>query len=439
MVNPKLHFSTDYSISSIIYFLIGIALLAAQSWLIYGGVEVYGKFTSTYVLATVSVFVVIIYLLGKRKAQPLQFPSKKGPSPFIWALVSSVIAFLSYEELRKLFEWEYPNPGKYSDVVPQIEWLFTRFVNGEYPYVPLESFSWKPFPVYMPFHWLPVGITELFHLDSRWSGYILLLLVSGLAGYWIGKIKTGGLWKVLALALPHVGLWYFIIAKGMSMPVGFELPIMAYYLLLGLGLITGRNWIIILGLVCCILSRYTLFFWLPFFAILFWLNREKKESFRMWGIVFAAGVILYVLPFMTQDPMVLFKGIAYHNKAVTAEWAGYGDPPESYTHRGGIYFAGHFKEMLNGKEAAYQAKFVRFIQLSMMGILLLVGFLLTRVKQTWHWRHLSLAMLNLMVVTFYLFSPLTYHYYYLVVTILSAVLVMDLIPTLKAPHADPTE
>jgi len=431
----KLILNKKYSIPSILYFVTSIVLLIVQSWLIHNGVNNYGKFKSPYILTVISTLIAIIYLIRKRRLEPLILKSSRNNKknlnrPYIWAFFSAVISLLSYEELRKLFEWSYPNPEQYSDVVPQIEWLFSRFARGDYPYVPVDTIAWEPFPVYMPLHWLPVGISEIFAIDSRWSGYIILVLTCSIAGYWIGKVKSGWFWKILALATPHIGLWHFIISKDISMPVSFELPIMAYYLLLGIGLISGRNYILTIGLISCILSRYTLFFWLPLFAILYFSNRGKAESIRLWGFVVLAGVLLYVIPFMSKDLNVLLKGISYHNEAVAAEWAGYGAPPISWTHEKGIYFAPHFKELFIDKEPGKQAKLMRYVQLIIMGILILFGLFLSRLKNSfWHWRHLCLVLLYFMIVMFYLFSPLTYPYYYLVVTILSSVLTMDLIPT----------
>ena len=60
-------------------------------------------------------------------------------------------------------------PDQWSDVIPQVQTLFDRFIRGEFPYKPINIAigSYVLQPIYMPFQWLPVGIGLLFGIDLR--------------------------------------------------------------------------------------------------------------------------------------------------------------------------------------------------------------------------------------------------------------------------------
>src|SRR5690606_3703801 len=107
--------------------------------------------------------------------------------------------------------------------------------------------------------------------------------------------------------------------------VSFDIIIAAYYMVLAFGLYSKNLTWITCGLVLCILSRYTLFFWLPVFACLLFQKFGLKKSAWVWGTVLIAGLVFYVFPFLLRDPSVLFEGVRYHNQAATDDWHGYGE------------------------------------------------------------------------------------------------------------------
>ncbi len=219
--------------------------------------------------------------------------------------------------------------------------------------------------------------------------------------------------------------------------MSFELTIAAFYLVLASGLL-GRNlWLVTLGLLLCLLSRYTLVFWLPLMAWMLWQEQAPKTNFTVWGAVALSVLLVYLVPFYFKDPSILTEGIHYHNNCAIGEWTGYGEPPVSWSMEKGIYFALYLKNLFGG-EMAERVTQARVVQAAVM--LSLLGFGLWAYRR-WKSRldgfALGLVMLYAMVGCFYFFSPMTFQYYYLVLFMLSAVVTGKtvLTPEKQAPAA----
>ena len=198
-------------------------------------------------------------------------------------------------------------------------------------------------------------------------------------------------------------------------------------MILILGLMSRNLTVIIIGLMLITLSRYTLIFWMPMFAILLWLKDGWGQSIKVWGSLALAVIVFYIIPFILQDPTIFFKGIKYHNKAVTGEWLGYGTDRISWTMEKGVYFAKHFKACLSGDmaERSHQA---RYIQGGMMLVVMAIGlFIYYKIKNRIHYYDFSLAFVFVFIMIFYLFSPLTYVYYYLLPLMIAGVMTADVV------------
>ena len=406
------------------YFFLGLALLALQVYLTFNGVLYFGKYWSPVVLFLVSTGIAFVYLrvLLREKNTLPNAPIALAPrwQKALGALVSMLTMFLCYEELRKAFVKYVPRD--YSDVLPQIEALYTRFSTGVFPYFPVPMGSYSPYPVYMPLHWLPVGLPMAFGIDVRWVGFGLLLLAAGLYG-WLSMRGDRPLWTQLcALVLPSLALWGYILWGEMDLPVSLETVIAAYYLVLAAGLVSRKVGWITAGLILCLLSRYTLVFWLPLLAFLLWKNLPRRQNLIIWATVATSVLLIYVFPFFAKDPTILSKGVAYHNLAAQDEWRGYGDPPVSWTMERGIHFAAHLKLMMTG-DAQHQVFIARVVQASAMLGLLLLGLLgYRRWRNQVNFNDFALLMLYLFILFFYFFGPLTYRYYLIVPHTLAAVL-----------------
>lgn len=346
--------------------------------------------------------------------------SNKG---WVGAVLGILSLALCYEELRKLFVM-YPEPVKYSDVIPQLEALYDRFAKGEFPYYPVALGTHAPYPVYLPLNWLPVGIGRGLGIDTRWVGVGLLLIPFAVYGWYIFKKNVITWLKVVLVFLPSIVLWSRILPHTIHMPVTLETLIAAYYMLLAVGLVSRNLPMIVIGIILCFLSRYTLVFWFPLFAYLLWTNVPKKTSFIVWGSLLVSSIIV-LAPFFATHPDALLEGLEYHNNCAIAEMNGYGNPPISWTHETGLYFAPHFKVLLGGS-ADHKTLLLRAVQALIMISLNVIGILgYRKLKGKVDIYKYSLGYLYLFMLFFYMFSPLTYRYYFIPLLMMSTVLVAD--------------
>ena len=402
-----------------------VLLFIAQIYLTFFGVDYFTKYWSPLALFLVSLGIAVLFFGQRLRQTPAALQPLRTLKPVVavlWVLGGMFSIFLGYEELRKLFV-QYADPGQYSDVLPQLEAQYQRFTRGEMPYAPVDLGYNSPYPVYMPMHWLPIGISEALGIDARWSGYILLVLAAGVYGYQVGRQNAPVAARLAALVLPSLGLWGFILWGKLEVPVSFELVVAAYYLVLAAGLL-GRSlrWIAV-GVSLCLLSRYTLVFWLPLLAYVLWQEFPRAENFRLWGAVLASVLLLYIVPFYLRDPGIFAAGIKYHNDGAVAQWIGQGDPPVSWSMEKGVYFGINMKAHFPG-DAVQQVFLARALQAVLM--LALLGFGLwayRRHRDRMDGFSLCIVLLYAVLGCFYFFSPMTFQYYLLVLFGLSAVVV----------------
>jgi len=214
-----------------------------------------------------------------------------------------------------------------------------------------------------------------------------------------------------------------------ELSVSYEIIIAAYYLFLCAALISGSLPLITAGIIACLLSRYTFVFWLPFFSIVLWQSAGARKSIAVWGAVMIAFLLLYIIPFYLRDPSILSKGITYHNQCYVDIWKRIDDPETSAAFNKGLNFSYYTYNLFSG-DMAHRVSATRMVQAALMLLLTACGILLYRRWRTRiHYTRFSLGMLYCFILTFFLFSPVNFLYYYLPVQVISAVLCMQIILT----------
>lgn len=365
------------------------------------------------------------------------YPNSSSRKSTMLGLAGAFMGVLSlvlcYEELRKLFA-HFSDPVRYSDVIPQLESLYDRFAKGEFPYAPVKLTTHAPYPVYLPLNWLPVGIGRWLNIDTRWVGVGFLLVPFAMFGWYVFRKNIASWLKVILVFLPSIVLWSTILPNTIHMPVTLETLIAAYYMVLAIGLASRNLPLIVIGIILCFLSRYTLVFWFPLFAYLLWTNTPRRNSFIVWGSLLVSSVIV-LAPFFVTHPDAFLSGLEYHNNCAIAEMQGYGESNVSWSHEAGVYFAAHFKALLPGS-AASKTFWVRVVQASLMILLNVIGILgYRKLKGKVDIYKYGLGYLYLFMLLFYMFSPLTYRYYFIPLLMISAIFIAEICISLYQKHA----
>ncbi len=396
------------------------ALFLAQIILCIYGNKIFHKEANPFALIVVSVlFTVYSFRFFSEQKQHIGNTPAPRWMPWLHALVGMLGLFTAYEELRKIWV-RYPEPGKISDVLPQLEALANRFFTGAFPYQAVKLPTHEPYPVYMPLHWAPVQISNILKIDTRWSAIILLMVAVGVAGYWLSKSHSGASWKrtlpaMLLFALP---VWGYVLWGKVDIAVSLEAIVAAWYVLLAVGLAARNHVLIAVGIIGALLSRYTLIFWLPLFAILLWLNAPKKYSYWIWGSAAAAVMLLFVVPFWMQDPTILSRMMAHYSGCSEGSWL----RPDEYTFYDALSLNIHLRQWLPGTPEE-NLKFAHFPQIAVQLCIAALGVYFYQKKWRQHidFYTFSLLALSIMPMLFYSFSPMLFKYYMLMPLSVSAV------------------
>ncbi|NJN32868.1 MAG: hypothetical protein HC817_00010 [Saprospiraceae bacterium] len=75
-----------------------------------------------------------------------------------------------------------------------------------------------------------------------------------------------------------------------------------------------------LMIILCLMSRFSLLFWLPLYAFMIGQKQGWRVFFQYAALIFLGCVVLYA-PFLWQDPLIFFKAQTYYDNASVGEWS----------------------------------------------------------------------------------------------------------------------
>lgn len=225
----------------------------------------------------------------------------------------------------------FPLDYKVADMLPVIEGMCKNALAFNSPYAPVTEVwdGWEP--KYLPFMWMPFLPAVAFEFDVRWVCYFF---VCGALTFIFLRISWEGLsiWSLLTL-IPIGFLFYSLFFYDNSF---FKLTqegcIVAYYLLLAWALYTRSKCGLILGLIACLLSRYTLVIWAIMYCLVYIQNHKKEAVEIAWKVAVAlvvlmicSGAIFHLDVFIdkqtnyvsdAQNPIHKWKVVDYMNRGL---------------------------------------------------------------------------------------------------------------------------
>jgi len=398
----------------IFFFLLQILFINWGTFIFQKEANPFAVLISTYLFAWYSLKV---FSLAET---PSGFTPKPIYTPWLHGFVGMFGVFTAYEELRKIW-LKFPNPEKMSDVLPQLKGQCALYFSGQFPYQVIPQPGHNPFPVYMPLHWAPIQIATILGIDARWSAIILYVVAVGVAGFWLSKTHA---WAPLKVTLPAMLLfalpiWAFVCWGDLDIAVSLEGVVAAWYIILAAGLASKNHPLIIVGLIGALLSRYSMLFWTLPFAVLLWLHTPKKYSYWTWGIVAAAIISIFIVPFWMKDPTIVSKILDYYYTCSDNSWL----RPDEYSFKEGLSLNIHLRHWLPGTPEQNQ-DYRNYPQVLVQLIIGALGVYYYQKK----WRHsvdvfsYSMILLSIMTLSLYSFSPMLFRYYLLMPEAVSAVI-----------------
>jgi hypothetical protein len=145
-----------------------------------------------------------------------------------------------------------------SDTLPQVKALSQRLLAGEKIYAPVQEIWNGKQPPYLPMMWLPYVPAEYFGFDVR----------------------------LLAAACTSLFLLlnYLLVREKITLGWTEEGVVIGYYLFLGFALARNNPILVGIGIACCLLSRFSLFFWAPMFMAYVFFFDSKKNALIQFSV-----------------------------------------------------------------------------------------------------------------------------------------------------------
>ncbi len=301
-----------------------------------------------------------------------------------------------------------------SDVIPQIQHLAGRWLRGEFPYQSIDfGYGYEFFPVYLPAHWFPFAAVQAAGMDERLGATLLLwgLLLIPLVGLIRATVPL--LHKIAWIVLAFILLIICIVAEGFTFAISVEQLIMGYYILLMVAICRRQNpWLIGMAVLLCLLSRFSLLFWLPLLAFVLWSAGRSRDLLIAAGVAAAGVLLLYVVPFMLPQPELLWKAQQTYASATLAEWErDAGRPVHLWAGRGlAIYFFNMSTMGMAARLVCLQITGVAVSLLAAAGL----GWYYHRHRTHVNTGFFLAGSLKIMLTIFYAFVQIPYFYLYLV-------------------------
>ncbi|UOQ66031.1 hypothetical protein [Hymenobacter volaticus] len=207
-----------------------------------------------------------------------------------------------------------------SDVIPSIEIMLRRWLTNEAVYVPITDFGYVIYPTYLPMMWMPFAPAELLHFDYRWTAYggFALAVLTGIV--LLLRRRLPMLPTLALLAVPLLLMQAVLQTASTTITSTVELMIVAFYLLLAYSIWRGPWWVQAITLTLCLLSRFSLVFWVPLWLGLLWQNRGKTEALRVAGLAAVLVLAIYIVPFLSHDWGAFARAQITYTEAAIGEW-----------------------------------------------------------------------------------------------------------------------
>ncbi|RSK31162.1 hypothetical protein [Hymenobacter metallilatus] len=299
-----------------------------------------------------------------------------------------------------------------SDIIPILQNYVERFRSGEVVYRYLTNLPYPLFPNHLPLQWLPYVLADKLGLDYRWWALGILLMVG--FGAYLAFLNTQRLRLVVfagAAILPWLVLRRMVTADYWLFAHTVEPTIIAYYCLLAASIFSRSALVQAGALVLCLLSRYSVVFWVPLFLWLLWRERGRWHAGAVAGLTALGIVLLYVVPFLSKDWTIFTHALSEYKIATLGEWgrtdSPEGRPPQLF---GGLGFAAYFYTYLGGDLSARIGWLQRVHVLASVGAVLLSAGAYWQLRHRLDYRVLALVSLGFYLSTFYVFIQIPYAY-----------------------------
>lgn len=374
----------------------------------YGGPYVHPLLQAGTVLV-LSIFALLHFL--HRPALPAQLPNRTA-TRLVWGGIAILLGgvWVLYYQGPAIIT--HPLEVPFSDVIPILKNYVARFRSGEVVYRYITNLPYPLFPNHLPLQWLPYVIPDQLGLDYRWWGLGILLFVG--FGAWqvsLANQSMGWVEFVLKALLPAFVMVSIIQYDPVIYAQIMEPTIIAYYCVLAASVLSRSALAQAAALVLCLLSRYSVVLWVPFYLWVLWREAGGRHALVVAGLTFIGIMGIYVVPFLSKDWTIFTHALSEYRIATMGEWS-HTDGPDGHPGHvfNGLGAASWFYTYAPG-DLANKISWLQRTQIVACVITILGGALVYhRLRRRVDYRLLALITLQLYLAIFYLFIQIPYAY-----------------------------
>jgi len=313
-----------------------------------------------------------------------------------------------------------------SDVILILQAYVDRFRSGEIVYRYLTNLPYPLFPNHLPLQWLPYVPADALGIDYRWWALGIVLLI-GFGAYmaFLNAQRLHWLLFGAAALLPAVVLRRMIVTDHMLFAQVVEFTIIAYYCALVASIFSRSALLQAVALVLCLLSRYSVIFWVPVFLWILWRERGHVHAFTVAAFTALGIVLIYVKPFLSEDWTIFTHALSEYKIATFGEWThtngGDSKPIHLFT---GLGFGSFFYTYVPGDIATRIAWIQKAHILCSLGAAGIGALTYWQLRRRIDYRVLALVSLSFYLTTFYAFIQIPYAYLISLTVFVSAFVVV---------------
>jgi hypothetical protein len=390
-----------------------------------------GIYISPMVLFVLSLFIGVFPMVLLIKNKDRNYPVNKILTDFRLKWIISLTAFVAgITVLIIVLAPVFTNNIAYSennDIIPVIKIMNQRFLQGVFPYQPIDFSGHTVFCPYMPLQWMPFMISEVLKMDYRWLAFIVWVISIVIYHFSLTRRKYPLFYFILLSLLPYITLLIYIRYVPEAFENSIELLITGYYIFLALSIFSASVFNKTTSLIMTLLSRFSDVLWVPFYIILLFFKENKKKALTISIITLFAIILIYILPFVGNDRNIFQKSQRYRTQITIEKWKAYdiNKPEETKINLyNGVGFAGYFYSLFNGdikhKVRGLQKHHLIFSILS----ILFLGIIFLIFHELIDYKIFLLLGLKIHFAFFYNFIQVPYMYLFLVPVFLSLIVLM---------------
>lgn len=300
-----------------------------------------------------------------------------------------------------------------ADMLPQIKAMCDRLLHGEKIYAPIKEIWGGKLPPYMPLMWLPYSVAEWLDIDIRFTTIAFLLL--GLFGTFLilpKQLKANPLLIIISLVSILFLFNYMLVWDPFLFGGCEEGVVIGYYLFLAYALVKRKPVLLGIAIASCLMSRFSLFFWVPMYLLYVFIYESKRQAYIITGVIAIIVLFVFLIPFGFSQPEYFLNIPADYQVGVDRAW--------SFNNDNGKYY----QDFL-GYTRYFDISQIKLLHNLQIGVAAVVPFLLLGLFSLGKKRFklnsvfFGICTLKITLVFFYNMVEVPYHYLFFVSTFFS--------------------